>query len=46
MTKNQATDKLTAWLLSQVGYKADNKRNKYAEELDKTDWYNGNCRHR
>lgn len=41
MTKNQATDKLVVWLLSQVGYKADNKYNKYAAELDQTNWYNG-----
>lgn len=46
MTKNEALQKLIAWLMSQVGYHADNKWNKYAEELDKTDWYNGNCRHR
>lgn len=41
MTKKQATDKLVAWLMSQVGYEADNKWNKYAAELDKTNWYNG-----
>ena len=41
MTKNEAVTKLVAWLMSQVGYHADNKWNKYAEELDKTDWYNG-----
>lgn len=45
MTKSEALQKLTAWLLSQVGYEANNKFNKYAAELDQTDWYNGNCRH-
>lgn len=41
MKKTEAVNRLVAWLLSQVGYQADNHWNKYAEELDKTDWFNG-----
>lgn len=41
MTKTEAINRLVAWAMSQVGYKADNKHNKYAQELDQTDWYNG-----
>ena len=41
MTKDEAINQLVGWLYTQVGYKADNKWNKYAEELDQTNWYNG-----
>ena len=42
MTKSEALQKLTAWLLSQVGYKASNKHNKYAQNLDSYGcFYNG-----
>ena len=41
MTKTEAINRLVAWAMSQVGYKADNKHNKYAQELDQTNWYNG-----
>ena len=42
MTKSEAVGKLIAWLESQVGYEASpDKRNKYAEELDQTHWFNG-----
>ena len=34
MTKNEALQKLNSWLMMQVGYKADNKHNKYAKNLD------------
>lgn len=47
MTKSEAVQKLIDWLESQVGYEASpDKLNKYAEELDKTNWFNGNCHHR